>query len=436
MPLLHELTLHKQLLKAIDKLGFTQATEVQAQAIPPALDGRDIMVSAKTGSGKTAAFILPLLDRLLSKESPDTSTRALILLPTRELALQTQKTLEQLAAFTYIKSGLLIGGEPFKYQIASLRKNPEILIATPGRLVEHIEKGTTDFTDLEVLILDEADRMLDMGFAEDMHTIVRACNKQRQILLFSATLKHKNIARISEMLNDPLAIVVDSHRQSEANITQQIILADDDKHKKELVAALLTTESSPKVFVFCNTRAQCQQLGNFLIAKGIKAGFIHSEISQSARKQVLNQFRDGKLKALVATDVAARGLDVKEVALVINFTVPHSGSDHIHRTGRTGRAGEAGKAIMLVNSAEWNLMSSIERYLKVRFEHVCIPDLKANYKGPKKLKSSGKAAGKKKKKSGLKASKKTRPKKNIRRNTQSTNYSDGEGVYKVNKKTD
>ncbi len=431
MSLLSELPLNSQLFKALDKLGFTDATDVQSRAIPPALDGRDIMVSAKTGSGKTAAFLLPLLHKLLTKSSPDTSTRALILLPTRELALQTQKTLETLAAFTYIKSGLLIGGEPFKYQIASLRKNPEIIIATPGRLVEHIEKGTTDFTDLEVLILDEADRMLDMGFSEDMETIIKRCHTDRQILLFSATLKHKNIARISGLLNDPLAIVVDSHRESQDNIAQQIILADDDKHKQALVASLLEAEDAQKAFVFCNTRVQCQQLGNDLMAKGLKVGYIHSEISQSARKQVLNQFRDGKLKALIATDVAARGLDIKEVGLVINYAVPHSGSDHIHRTGRTGRAGEQGLAITLVGSAEWNLMSSIERYLKIQFERIVLPGLKGNYKGPKKLKSSGKAASKKKKVRGVK---KTRPKKTTRKNTQSTHYSDGEGVFKVKKK--
>ena len=395
MPLLNTLSLHKQLLKALEKLDFTEATAVQAQAIPATLAGKDLMVSAQTGSGKTAAFLLPILHRMLTHEAPNSGTRALILLPTRELALQTQQHFEQLATFTYIKSGLIIGGEAFKHQVATLRKNPEVLIATPGRLVEHIEKGTPDFKDLEVFVLDEADRMLDMGFAIDMYTIAESCNKQRQNLLFSATLKHKELGRISATFKDPKFIEVDSHRQQHSHITQQIILADNIKHKEKLVAALLTEEragedsgvkaQARKVFVFCNTRIQCQQLSNFLRYKKFKSNCIHGEIPQSERKQIMNQFRQGGIDVLVATDLAARGLDIDDVDLVINFNIAQSGDDHVHRVGRTGRAGQEGKAIVLVDGNEWNQMSSIERYLKIRFERRVVAGLKANYSGPKKV---------------------------------------------------
>ncbi|MFA7554016.1 MAG: DEAD/DEAH box helicase [Spongiibacteraceae bacterium] len=398
MSLIQDLPLHKQLLRALDKLGFVEATAVQEQAIPAALAGKDLMVSAQTGSGKTAAFLLPILDKILQVPVPNGSTRALILLPTRELALQTKKHLEQLAAYTYIKSGIIMGGEAFKHQVATLRRNPEVIIATPGRLVEHIEKGTTDFKDLEVLVLDEADRMLDMGFALDMSTIARSCNPQRQNLLFSATLNHAGLGFISETFNQPLSIEVDSQKQDHSHITQQMVLADDVKHKEKLVAALVEEEQARKVFVFCNTRVQCEQLSNVLRYKKYKVAYIHGDIEQNQRKQIMNQFRQGALQILVATDLAARGLDIDDVDLVINFTTAHSGDDHTHRVGRTGRAGQQGKAITLVSSNEWNQMSSIERYLGIRFKRRTVKDLTAEYAGPKKLKNSGKAAGSKKKK--------------------------------------
>lgn len=411
--LLKDLPINEKLIRALDLLGFTEATEVQAQAIPPALAGEDLMVSAKTGSGKTVAFLLPTLNKLLSHDNPKSGTLALILLPTRELAIQTQKAFEQLTTFTHLKCGLIIGGEAFKHQVATLRKNPEMLIATPGRLVEHIERGTVDFKDLEFLILDEADRMLDMGFSEDMYTISSGCNESRQNLLFSATLQHKGIQRIGALLTEPKSIVIDAPQQGHSHINQQIVLADNDKHKEHLIVALVTglgegegeaetnetaEQDKQKVFIFCKTRLQCQQLGNILKYRKLRAGYIHGEVPQSIRKQIMNQFRSGQLEVLVATDIAARGLDVDNVDMVINYTVAHSGSDHIHRIGRTGRAGKEGRAVTLVGAEEWGRMSSIERYLKIRFEKIALPGLKANYKGPKKLKSSGKAAGTKKKK--------------------------------------
>ena len=274
-------------------MAFTEPTEAQAKTIPEVLKGRDVMVSSKTGSGKTAAFILPMLDRLLREESRNSGTLALILLPTRELALQTQKAFQTFAAFTYIKSGLIIGGEAYKHQVATLRKNPEVIIATPGRLVDHVEKGNTDFTDLQVLVLDEADRMLDMGFADAMHMIASNCPAQRQNLLFSATLKHKGMSQIGLIMDDPVRLVIDAARKTHSQISQYRVLADDDKHKERLVEALVAEEQANRVMVFCKTRLQCEQLGNVLRYRKLKADYIHGEVSQNARKQVMNRFRDG-----------------------------------------------------------------------------------------------------------------------------------------------
>jgi len=406
-----DLPLHPQLLRAADELGFTEPTAVQADAIPAALTGRDLIVCSKTGSGKTAAFLLPTLNLMLDHDAPKSGTRVLILLPTRELALQTRRTFDAMARYTQIKCGLIMGGEAFNHQAATLRKNPEVIIATPGRLVEHIEKGTPDFRDLEVLVLDEADRMLDMGFAVDMETIARACRTQRQTLLFSATLSHKGMPGITRMLRDPESITIDEHRQGHDSITQQVVLADDVKHKEKLVIALLAKEQAPRSMIFCNTRKGCQELGNALKAQKLRVDYIHGELSQSDRKQVMNRFRSGQIGILVATDVAARGLDIEGITLVINFNVAQSGDDHVHRIGRTGRAGQVGKAITLVSSNEWNPMSSIERYLKLRFEHRKVPGLQARYRGPVKVKKSGKAAGSKKTKARRSQKKTAQPKK-------------------------
>jgi len=411
---IQDLNLKPQLFKALDKLKFTDATEVQSRAIPQVLRGKDIIVSAKTGSGKTAAFILPMLNHFLNENKPNGSTRGLILLPTRELAMQTQKAFEKLAGFTQIKCGLIMGGEAYNHQVATLRRNPEVIIATPGRLVNHIEKGNVDFSDLEFLVLDEADRMLDMGFAEDMLTITKRCNKDRQNLLFSATLKHQGFWRISKEFKDPARIEVDNFTHGHSQIVQQIVLADNDKHKENLVAAIIAEEGAKRVFVFCNTRLQAQKVSNVLTSKKIVTAYIHGEVSQSDRKQVMNRFRDGKIQVLVATDVAARGLDIDDIDLVVNYTIAHSGDDHVHRVGRTGRAGKAGKAVTLVGALEWNQMSSIERYLKIRFEPRKIKGFVAHYTGPKNVKASGKAVGPKKKKvdkATIKAKKKITEKK-------------------------
>jgi superfamily II DNA/RNA helicase len=411
--LFNELNLNKGLQASLKNLGFEQPTDVQAQAVPLALTNRDLLVSAQTGSGKTVAFLLPTIHRLLTvAEVPGAGTRVLILTPTRELARQIFKQSKLLTSNTPIETGLIIGGDEFKFQKALFRKNPEIIIATPGRLVEHLEKGSPDFKELEVLILDEADRMLDMGFTEDMLFINKFCKAERQTMLFSATLNQTGMNSIAKiMLNNPATISLNAKREQNEDIQQQIILSDDKDHKQKQLTWLLENQAFTKAMVFTNTRIAADRLCGFIRYKKMNAYALHGEISQTQRKKVMEEFRENKFDILIASDVAARGLDIKGIDLVINFDMPRNGDDYTHRIGRTGRAGEKGLAISLVMSSEWNVMSSIERYLKIIFERRSIKELKANFTGPKKLKNSGKAAGKKKKPKDAKAKVRNRPKK-------------------------
>jgi superfamily II DNA/RNA helicase len=410
--------LHERLLKAVTELGFTEPTPVQLVAIPPALQGADLRVIAQTGSGKTAAFVLPMLHALMQDSKPRTATRALILLPTRELALQTLQQVELLAQFTFIKAALITGGEDFKRQAAAIRKNPDILIGTPGRLLEHQRANNLEFADLEILVLDEADRMLDMGFSEDVLALVNSCNKDRQTLLFSATSGSALFDLAKEVMREPQVLRLNPVSELNSKTTQQIITADDVKHKERLLLWLLTNETYEKAIVFTNTRDQADRLGGVFMTAH-KAGtskakvyVLHGEKDQKDRKQAISRLNQGHINVLIATDVAARGLDIEGMDMVINFDMPRKGDDYVHRIGRTGRAGNEGLAISFVGPHEWNLMSSIERYLKQNFEKRFIKELKGAYNGPKKLKASGKAAGSKKKKTDKKESdKKTGAKK-------------------------
>ncbi|UTW46569.1 DEAD/DEAH box helicase [bacterium SCSIO 12696] len=401
-----DLHLHQRLLQALGKEGFSEATPVQAQVIPQALDGRDLLVTAETGSGKTAAFLLPVMQRLMETDAPKSGTRALVLAPTRELARQVLAHCIKLKKMTHLKADVITGGVEFRYQKAMLRKNPEIIVATPGRILEHLEKGSADFSDLEVLVLDEADRMLDMGFSDDVLTIASACNTERQTLLLSATLKHRGIRKVADaVLRNPQTIAVNAVRAEHSSIRQQIVLADDVEHKQKLLLKLLQQEGAQKAVVFTNTIAGAEKLVGWLYNSEFQAGVLHGDMMQDERNHVMQLMRRGQLDVLVATDVAARGLDVQGVGLVVNFDMARSGDDYVHRIGRTGRAGEQGLAVSFIVSTEWNLMASIERYLKTRFERRKIAGLEGKYKGPKKLKSSGKAAGTKKKKQAKKTGK-------------------------------
>jgi len=401
-----ELGLHERLLRALEHLALSTPTPVQEAMIPLAMTGADIQASAETGSGKTAAYVLPILHRMLENPSPATAaTRALILLPTRELALQVEKHTRDLAGYTLITTGVVVGGTPYGEQKAMIRKNPEILVGTPGRILEHVNKNSIELKDLEYLVLDEADRMLDMGFRDEVLNLVKACPPKRQTYLLSATLVHDGIGRISDaVLSNPEVVAIGTHRSHHANIAQQRILADDPGHKKQLSNWLLANTEYDKALVFTNTRDHAEELSAFLqsqrdgkgkskvwetAGKGrSRVACLHGEMLQEDRRKVMHWFRTGVIKVLVSTDLAARGLDVKGVDLVLNFAMPRSGDDYVHRIGRTGRAGVKGLAISLVAPQEWNQMESIERYLAITLEPKTIPGLESRFKGPSKKSAS------------------------------------------------
>ncbi len=392
-----QFNLDPQLMKAIEALDYTTPTPVQLQALPAALTGKDIMVCAETGSGKTAAFVLPTLHKLLNHKAPNSGTRVLVLAPTRELARQLFKQCEALAKFTNIEAGLITGGESFKFQAATFRKNPEIIVSTPGRLIDHLGRKPTLLDDVEVLILDEADRMLDMGFSEDVVNIASSCKEQRQTMLFSATMNQKGIRHvIKQVLNEPQIISVDAIKGN-SNVKQQMMLADDDQHKDRLLTWMLANETYRQCIIFSNTKAKTDELYHFLRYHKHKVGVLHGDMTQDERNHIMSRMQQGHVTVLVATDVASRGLDVKNIDLVVNFDLPRSGDDYVHRIGRTGRAGEQGLAVSLVDHTEWNLKATIERYLDVELEVRKVKALIGKYKGPKKLKANGKPVGKKKK---------------------------------------
>jgi len=406
---LEQLQLDRRLQLALDALDFSEPTDVQTQVIPAALAGGDLRVSAETGSGKTLAYLVPIIQRILNPAPDDVNkatanqqagTLALILVPTRELARQVLKQCRALLSKTPLDVQGITGGADFKYQKSLFRKNPEIIVATPGRLLEHCERGSADLASLQALILDEADRMLDMGFREDVLKINDYCGAGRQVMMLSATLQHRGLGVISDtLLRSPQSIAIGQVRQPHSSIFHQLVLADSQEHKDKLLIALLEQGGFRRALVFGNKRITAIRLAGLVKYHKLRCACLHGDMSTEDRKHVMTQFSDGKIDIVCASDLAARGLDVKDIDLVINYDMPHSGDDYLHRTGRTGRAGAQGLAVSLVSASEWNLMVSIERYLKVSFERRSLPGLKARYSGPKKLKSSGKAAGSKKKRS-------------------------------------
>ena len=395
-----ELPLDRHLRLGIEALELNAATEVQQQTVPAALEGKDLLVSAETGSGKTLAYLIPVTQKILAcADNRQPGTLAIILVPTRELARQVLKHCRQLLIKSPLQAQAITGGADFKYQKAQLRKDPEIVVATPGRLLEHCQKRSADLSKLQTLVLDEADRMLDMGFRDDVLALAEFCNPDKQVLMLSATLSHRGVGAIAEtLLRAPQHISIGQVRQPHSNIAHQLILADSLEHKDQLLTALLQAGDFTRALVFGNKRSTAARLANLLRLNALRCACLHGEMSTEERKHVMHQFHDGKVTVLCASDVAARGLDVAGIDLVINYDIPYSGDNYLHRTGRTGRAGAKGLAISLASAAEWNLMNSIERYLALTFDRRTVPGLKAKYSGPKKLKSSGKAAGSKKKK--------------------------------------
>ncbi|MBX8540524.1 DEAD/DEAH box helicase [Pseudomonas cichorii] len=355
------LGLIEPLLRALDALGYQTPTPVQAQAIPPVLAGRDLMAAAQTGTGKTAGFALPLLQRLTMegpKVAPN-SVRALVLAPTRELAEQVHESIRQYAEHLPLSTYAVYGGVSINPQMMKLRKGVDVLVATPGRLLDLHRQNAVKFSQLQTLILDEADRMLDLGFAEELRGIYAALPKRRQTLLFSATFSDEIRLLASQMLDDPLSIEV-SPRNVAASSVKQWVVPVDKKRKSELFIHLLKKRRWGQVLVFAKTRVGVDQLVERLQGLGINADGIHGDKPQATRQRALDRFKASEVQILVATDVAARGLDIDDLPTVVNLDLPIVAEDYIHRIGRTGRAGLTGEAISLVCADEVELLSAIE----------------------------------------------------------------------------
>jgi superfamily II DNA/RNA helicase len=413
--MLLDIALDRGLRLGLEALEFAEPTEVQKAVIPAALKGQDLLVSAQTGSGKTLAYLIPGAQRVLGlRKLPESGTLVLVLVPTRELARQVQKDFASLCARTPLQAGLITGGNSFRYQQSILRKNPEFIISTPGRLVELLTDGSADLSSLQTLILDEADRMLDMGLKEEVLDIIAACNSQCQILMVSATLQHAGVGRIAKkLLSDACEVTVGVERSVHHHIHQQVILCDGPSHRRKLLTWLLKQNSYNRVLVFSNTRIQADQLCGYLQHQQFRAGVLHGELSQDERNHVMGLFRQGKVNILVASDVAARGLDVKEIDVVINFDMPRTAQDYIHRVGRTGRAGRQGTGISFVSAGDWNVMVSIERFLGTTFERRVIDSLRAKFKGKQRHEFKDKAADSNKSKA-LSKNNKSKPQREVR----------------------
>ncbi len=403
--MLSDISFHPQLEDNLKKSGLKAATEVQQRAIPLVMEGCDLLISSPTGSGKTAAYLLPLIQELSAGKSPLRQPKALVLVPVRELAEQVVTQFSKLSAGMEIQAVAIVGGQDFKQQ-EKLLAQADLIVATPGRIVPHLDNRSIELDSLDLLVLDEADRILETGFKDMLEQVLAFCPDARQTLLVSATLPTPVCKLAQHILQDAQWIRIGQKREVETNILQKIILADDPDHKDKLLCWLLTHENYNKAMVFCNSKTEARRLDGFLRYHKFKAALLHGDVQQKGRFATIDGFRKGSTTVLVTTDLAARGLDVEGVDLVINTEMPRKGDLYIHRVGRTGRAGASGTAISLIAPSEWNLMSSIERYLKTRFRKFEIPGLIANYKGPKKVKASGKAAGSKKKKKSTGAKKK------------------------------
>jgi len=368
-----DLGLSADILRAVSEQGYSEPTPIQAKAIPVVLEGRDVLAGAQTGTGKTAGFTLPLLQRL-SETKPAKGyrpVRALILTPTRELAAQVAESVKTYSKYLPIRSAVIFGGVKINPQIATLRAGVDILVATPGRLLDHVNQKTLDLSQVEILVLDEADRMLDMGFIHDIRKVLALLPKQRQSLLFSATFSN-DIKRLADgLLNSPELIEV-ARRNITSERVAQVVHYVDKGRKRELLSLLIGSGNWKQVLVFTRTKHGANRLAQQLEQDGLTAAAIHGNKSQGARTRALADFKRGKVRILVATDIAARGLDIDQLPHVVNYELPNVPEDYIHRIGRTGRAGNEGEAVSLVCVDEHKLLRDIERLLKSEVPKVAI----------------------------------------------------------------
>jgi superfamily II DNA/RNA helicase len=367
-PTFDQFGLSADILKAVRESGYTTPTPIQAQAIPVVLSGRDVMGAAQTGTGKTASFSLPIIQRLLPSANTSASparhpVRALMLTPTRELADQVAANVQTYSKHTPLRSTVVFGGVDMNPQSDALRRGVEILIATPGRLLDHVQQKTVNLGQVQMLVLDEADRMLDMGFLPDLQRILNLLPKERQTLLFSATFSAEIKKLASTYLRNPQTIEVARSNSTNANV-RQIVYEVHESDKSGAVAQLIRERELKQVIVFCNSKIGASRLARVLEKDGIVATAIHGDRTQSERMQALDAFKRGEIEALVATDVAARGLDIVELPAVINFDLPFNAEDYVHRIGRTGRAGASGDALSLCSANERKQLADIEKLIK------------------------------------------------------------------------
>ncbi len=375
------LGLRAELLRAVSEKGYSKPTPIQSKGIPPILEGRDIMGGAQTGTGKTAGFTLPLLQRLMETTQPGKGKRplrALVLTPTRELAAQVEDSVDTYGKYLPLKSMVIFGGVSIRPQIEKLRNGVDILVATPGRLLDHAGQRTIDLSKIEILVLDEADRMLDMGFIRDIRKVLALLPKQKQTLLFSATFS-KEIRELAHDLLDKPALIEVARHNTAAELVTQVVHPVDKSRKGELLSWMIGSNNWKQVLVFTRTKHGANKLAKQLESDGITSAAIHGNKSQGARTKALKEFKAGDVRVLVATDIAARGLDIDQLPHVVNFELPNVPEDYVHRIGRTGRAGNEGEAMSLVCVDELKLLRDIERLLKREIPKVVMdgyePDL-------------------------------------------------------------
>ncbi|HEY3308787.1 MAG TPA: DEAD/DEAH box helicase [Desulfuromonadaceae bacterium] len=359
-----ELKLSPATLKAITDCGYTTPTPIQEQSIPLVMAGHDLIATAQTGTGKTAAFVLPALERLtVPSVIRSKGPRILVLTPTRELAGQVMDAARTYGRGTKLRCGSILGGMPYREQLRLLSAPVDLIVATPGRLLDHLERGSVRLDRLEMLVLDEADRMLDMGFSEDMEKIVSRAPSDRQTLMFTATMDNTVVKLAEKMLRNPQRIELAVRTSSHALIEQRLHVADSLHHKKELLRHLISDGNLTRAIIFSATKRDADELARELTNSGHQAAALHGDMNQFARNKTIERMRRGSIRLLVATDVAARGLDVNGISHVINFDLPRFAEDYVHRIGRTGRAGASGIAISFVSSSELNYLERIERFI-------------------------------------------------------------------------
>ncbi|PWI32593.1 RNA helicase [Vibrio albus] len=379
-----DLGLDNRLLKNLNHYGFKQATDIQRQAIPVAVAGKDLLASSKTGSGKTLAFVLPMLHKALkTKAFSARDPRAVILAPTRELAKQVYGELRSMLGGLSYTATLILGGENFNDQVKALRRYPKFIVATPGRLADHLEHRSLFLDGVDTLILDEADRMLDLGFAPELRRIHNAAkHRRRQTLMFSATLDHAEVNDIAvEMLNDPKRISIGHANSEHTDITQSFYLCDHLDHKEAILNRILEEADYKQVIIFTATRVDTERLTKELNEKKLKAVALSGNLNQTQRNTIMSQFERAVFKILVTTDVASRGLDIANVTHVINFDMPKHTEEYVHRVGRTGRAGNKGTALSLVGPKDWDSFKRVEAFLQQSIEFSVLDGLKGKFKG-------------------------------------------------------